>query len=125
MPVKIDPYIVEELAAVDLVIWEAKHPRERFYNTKTMKESTREDKTWVVVQLAGPGSEGDCRAGDKTLRDAVDRAMAYHFPEKLHGVKGALLKLDRAVLELNTVVKWERFMAEEGYEGDRDDFIPF
>lgn len=122
MPVKIDPFIVEELAAMDLVIWEARHPKVPFYNTKTMKESTREDKTWVVVCLAGPGTEGDCSAGDKDLRGAVDRALAYHFPEKLHGLRGALLKLDRAVLELNTVIRWERWQSEGG---DYEDDIPF
>jgi hypothetical protein len=119
MPVKIDPLIVEELAALDLVIWEAKHPRESFYNTKTMKESTREDKSWVLVTLAGPGVE-ECRGGRRTLREAVDAAIT-HSPVvyRVPGLRGSFLRLERAMFDLTLK------MAEQRYDRELDDDIPF
>lgn len=125
MPVKIDPEIVAELEALDLVIWEAKHPKQPFFNEKTGKHSQREDKSWCLVVIAGPGVDGECRAGAATLRAAVDAALAYHFPERFTGLKAALLKLGKEIISLNTQVRWQRHMAEDGYDGDPDDYIPF
>lgn len=124
MPVKINPLILEELAALNLTLWEAKHPRTPFVN-KAGKMSSREDKSWVLISLAGPGVTQECRAGAATLRQAVDSGLAYYFADRVPGIKGAMLKLEKALLELNVSVRWERLMAEDGYTGDRDDFIPF
>lgn len=120
MPVKIDPLIVEELAALDLVIWEAKHPKIPFYNTKTMKESSREDKTWVHVSLAGPGLSQALGAGPN-LRIAVDRAIihsviVYHVP----GLRGKMLRLERALWDLDRALATARIEREFD-----DDDIPF
>lgn len=125
MPVKIDPAIVEELEALDLVIWEAKHQKVAFFNEKTGKQSTREDKSVVFVTLSGPGVERECVARGESLRRAVDNAMAAYFPDRLIGLRGKLVALERAVLDLNTQVHWQRLMAEDGYDGDPDDYIPF
>lgn len=125
MPVKIDPDIVEELRAMDLLLWECRHPKQPFFNEKTGKMSSREDKGWCLVQLAGPGVSGECRAGAPTLRQAVDTALAYYFPDRIGGLKGALLRLDKALLDLTVAIRGQKMMVEEGYDGDWDDFIPF
>lgn len=101
MPVKIDPFIVEELAAIDIVIWEAKHPKQSFFNEKTGKQSTREDKSWVHVSLAGPGLD-ECIGSGPSLRVAVDRAIVhsvivFHVP----GLRGQMLRLERALWDLD------------------------
>lgn len=125
MPVKLDPAIVEELAALDLVIWDAKHLKVPFFNEKTGKHSSREDKSVVFVTLSGPGVERECVSRGETLRRAVDTGLAAYFPERLKGLRGSLVRLERAVLDLNTQVHWQRLMAEDGYDGDPDDYIPF
>ncbi len=115
MPVKIDSAIVEELASMDLVLWEAKHPRVPFYNDKTMKESHREDKTWVLVSIAGPGVE-EIRAGARTLKKAVDAALVHSdLHKRVPGLRGAMLRLERALWDLT------RRCVEDRYEDD----IPF
>jgi hypothetical protein len=121
MPVKIDPEIVEELAAVDLVIWEAKHPKMPFFNEKTGKWSQRENKGRVIVTVAGPGVP-EALGGGTTLREAVDSAIKTSFPDKLKGVRGALLRLDEALLRCYIA------MMELNYKIDPeslDDDVPF
>lgn len=119
MPVKVDLLIVEELAAMDLTLWEAKHPRQAFVN-KAGKMSSREDKGWVIVSLAGPGVTEDARAGAATLREAVDTALAWYFSDRVPGVKGAILRLNKAVWDLS------RRITEDLYDaGEFDDDIPF
>lgn len=125
MPVKLDPAIVEELAAMDLVIWEAKYLKVAVFNEKTGKMSNREDKSKVFVTLSGPGVQREARGQGDSLRTAVDSCMAAWFPERLTGLRGKLVALERAILDLNTQVHWQRLMAEDGYDGDPDDFIPF
>jgi hypothetical protein len=122
MPVKIDPAIVAELQEMDLVIWEAVHPKEPFFNEKTQKHSQRENKGWCMVSLAGPGVDEQRRASGHTLRAAVDAALAYHFPERLVGLRGALLKLDKEMLRLNTAVYGTRLKLTGELD---DDDIPF
>lgn len=114
MPVKIEPAIVEELLAMDLTIWEAKHPRIPFTN-KAGKQSTKEDKSWVVVSLAGPGVE-EARAGAQTLRQAVDAALMHAgLADRVPGLRGAMLRLEMEMWRLG------RLLVEERYEDD----IPF
>lgn len=134
MPVKIDPLIVEELAAMDLVIWEAKHPREDFFNEKTGKQSSREDKSWVFVWLAGPKIPNLQAAGGATLRKAVDAALqgAELSGKHVTGLRGAVLRLDSAVGLLSRTVMHDRLYIEQpGYDrsgafgSDLDDDIPF
>ena len=117
MPVKVDPLIVEELAALDLVLWEAKHPKVAFFNEKTGKMSSREDKGWVIVSLAGPGVTENCLAGQSTLRRAVDTALRTYFADRVPGLKGAMLRLEAALWAT------ERTIAESIY--DPEDDIPF
>lgn len=118
MPVKVDPLIVEELTGMDLTLWEAKHPRQQFINVKG-KSSTREDKGWVIVALAGPGVVEDCRAGAATLRKAVDTALTFHFADRVPGVRGAMMRLEKAMWDLG------RTIMEAAYNADPDDDIPF
>lgn len=125
MPVKVDPLIVEELAAMDLVLWSATHPKRYMLNEKTGKMSLREDKGWCLVSLAGPGVERECNAGAATLRQAVDAALQAFFRDRVTGVKGALLRLGKALHELEGKVRWDRLMLEHEYSGDPDDFVPF
>lgn len=117
MPVKIDPLIVEELAEIDLTIWEAKHPKVPFLNEKTGKMSQRENKGWCIVYLAGPGVDNTPGSGT-TLRAAVDNALMHStLCERVTGLRGAMLRLSAA---LGTC---SRRIAEDMY--DIDDDIPF
>lgn len=125
MPVKIDPQIMEELAAMDLVLWEAKHPRVPFFNEKTQKQSSREDKAWVTVTLMGPGVTNPIPWGAPTLRAAVDKALAWGFMDRVTGLKGAMMWLEKELGTLEGKLRWERMKADMGFEGEDDDFIPF
>lgn len=101
MPVKIDPAIVEELASMDLVIWSAVHPKfPTGCSEKTGKPTMREDKSWVIVTLTGPGVERESSASGPTLRRAVDNALAVYFPDRVSGLKGAMLRLGEAMFGL-------------------------
>lgn len=121
MPVKIDPMIVEELASVDLVLWEAKHPKVPFFNEKTGKQSMREDKSWCVVSLAGPGVD-EARGGGPTLKKAVDAAIVHAgLGERFPGLRGAVLRLEKAVWDLSRFYAYENYKTENGDEDD----IPF
>jgi hypothetical protein len=112
---------VEELAAMDLVLWEAKHPKQVFFNEKTGKMSSREDKDWVVISLAGPGVDGEKPAGASTLRDAVDAALRTYFADRVPGLRGALLRLEKACFETTLCL-----MADRNLAGDCDDNeVPF
>lgn len=121
MPVKIDPAIVEELAALDLVIWEAKHPKRAFFNEKTQKMSQREDKSWCVVSITGPGVDRECSAGAATLRLAVDACLRTYFADRVPGLRGALLRLEHAVFQTALELMSARVLKE----ADDDDDIPF
>lgn len=127
MPVKLDPLIQEELEAMDLTIWTAIHPKQPFWNEKTGKHSQREDKSRVIVTLAGPGiTEGGHGYGG-SLREAVDDALASPvLRDRPKGLKGALTRLEAAMSDLRRVLSWEAIYAREGVAlEDRDDFIPF
>lgn len=127
MPVKPDPIIQEELEAMDLTIWTAIHPKQPFWNEKTGKHSQREDKSRVIVTLAGPGiTEGGYGYGG-SLREAVDDALASPaLRDRPKGLKGALTRLEAAMGDLRRVLSWEAIYAREGVAlEDRDDFIPF
>lgn len=121
MPVKIEPHIVEELASMDLVLWEAKHPKVAFFNEKTGKMSYRERKDWVIISLIGPGVDGDKPAGAPTLREAVDAALRTYFSERIPGLRGAMLRLEKACFETTV-----RLMSDRNLAGsDDDDDISF
>jgi hypothetical protein len=118
MPVKLDPIIIEELASMDLTLWEAKHPRTSFVNAAG-KMSSREDKSWVLVYLAGPGVIGE-HGGGPTLRQAVDAALVYSgLCERVPGVRGAMLRLEK---EVGATVR--QLVEGRCREADDDD-IPF
>lgn len=127
MPVKPDPIIQEELEAMDLTIWTAIHPKQPFWNEKTGKHSQREDKSRVIVTLAGPGiTEGGYGYGG-SLREAVDDALASPaLRDHPKGLKGAMTRLEAAMSDLRRVLSWEAIYAREGVAlEDRDDFVPF
>ena len=132
MPVKPDPIIQEELEAMDLTIWAAIHPKQPFWNEKTGKHSQREDKSRVIVTLAGPGiTEGGHGYGG-SLREAVDDALASPvLRDRPKGLKGAMTRLEAALGDLRRTVLYDRLYIEQpGYDrsvafGDLDDDIPF
>lgn len=120
MPVKIDPAITEELAAMDLVIWEAKHPKRQEVSPKTGKMTTREDKGRVLVSIAGPGVQ-EAPGGGKTLREAVDAALGHSpLAARVPGLRGAMMRLEKAILDLAVSAH-----AQAHYDSDYDDDIPF
>lgn len=121
MPVKIDPDIVDELRDMDLAIWEAKHFKRPVYNEKTGKTTMRENKDWVIVTLAGPGVDHKQGSG-KTLRAAVDSVIVSHFADRVPGVRGKMMVLERELWSLFLV------LMELNYELDPEslnDDIPF
>ena len=78
MPVKVDPEIQEALEALDLTIWEARHPKVvSGVSEKTGKLIHRENKERVNVVLQGPGLPHDCLGFGSTLQAAVDDALAW------------------------------------------------
>jgi len=121
MPVKVDPYVVEELAGLGLVLWEAKHPKHAVTSPKTGKPTLREDKSWVLVALAGPGVE-ETYGGGATLRAAVDSAIR-HSPlcDRVPGLRGAVLRAERALFDLALTMATDRYARGD----DLDDSIPF
>lgn len=123
MPVKLDPILVEELAAMDLTIWSAAYRRNMVFNPKTGKTSSREDKSWITVALAGPGIDEQW-GGGKTLREAVDAAMVPHLVDRVPGLRGALLRLKIALSALTSAVMIRRFN-ENRPEGEEWDDVPF
>lgn len=121
MPVKLDPLIAEELSAMDLVLWEAKHPREAVVSEKTGKPTTREDKSWVLVSLAGPGVD-EARGGGRTLREAVDAAIRHSaLAERVPGLRGSMLRAERALFDLSMRMAESRYDAQV----EPDDDVPF
>lgn len=121
MPVKVDPDIVAELHGMDLTLWEAKHYKRPVLNEKTGKMTMRENKDWVIVSIAGPGVETVQGSGN-TLRAAVDSVIVKHFADRVPGIRGKMMILEREL--------WNLFMAcmESKYELDPeslDDDIPF
>ena len=121
MPVKIDPDIVAELQAMDLTIWAAVHFKHSVLNEKTGKMTLRENKNWTIVTLAGPGVE-QVQGSGKTLREAVDSVVVKHFADRVPGIRGKMMILEREL--------WNLFMVcmELKYELDPellDDDIPF
>lgn len=125
MPVKIDPLIREELASMSLVLWEAKHAKNMVWNEAKGKFTSREDKSWVIVTITGPGVIREVGRGAPTLRQAVDEILRDNFSDRVPGVRGALLRLERALSSLKTHAALQRMMLESEYDGDPDDFIPF
>lgn len=124
MPVKIDPFIVEELRGMDLVIWEAKHPKKPMWDEKQSKYVVREDKSWVTVRLAGPRSGDHAVGGAADLRQAVDAALRSFFPDRVPGLRGSLMRLEQAMLDMNTTAHFAA-MARRGEDNLYDDDIPF
>lgn len=121
MPVKIDPDIVAELQEMNLTIWEAKHFKRPVLNEKTGKMTMRENKDWVIVTIAGPGVDSIQGSG-RTLRLAVDSVIVPHFADRVSGIRGKMMVLEREL--------WNLFMVcmELKYELDPtllDDDIPF
>ncbi len=99
MPVKIDPDIVAELREMDLTIWEAKHFKTEVFNEKLGKMTLRENKNWVIVTIAGPGV-GSTQGSGKTLRDAVDSVIVAHFADRVRGLRGKMMVLERELWNL-------------------------
>lgn len=121
MPVKIDPDIVQELQEMELTIWSAHHPKWYAVNEKTGKLTQRENKEWVIVTLAGPGVE-QAQGSGKTLREAVDTVLVLKFADRVGGLRGKMMVLEREL--------WALFMVcmELKYDLDPstlDDDIPF
>lgn len=128
MPVKIDPEIVEELAAMDLVIWEAMYQKQDVLNEKTGKFSKRENKNWVFCTLAGPGTPEHCIGSGKTLREAVDSVLTKWFADRVPGIRGAMMRLDRELLGLMLDTMEYRYKIAPStiiYDDDIDDDVPF
>lgn len=121
MPVKIDPAITAELQEMDLVLWEAQHPKQPFFNEKTQKHSQREDKSWCLVSLTGPGVTRECRAGAATLRQAVDACLRTYFRDRVPGLRGAMMRLEHEVFTLAIDMMSTRNLSGD----DDDDDIPF
>lgn len=121
MPVKIDPDIVEELQAMDLAIWEAKHMKHEVLNEKTGKMTLRENKNWVIVTIAGPGMVFVSGSG-KTLREAVDRVLVHYFPHRVSGIKGKMMVLESELWKLFMVLMEEKYRIDPE---SLDDDIPF
>lgn len=121
MPVKIDQDIVAELQEMDLTIWEAKHFKTEVFNEKLGKMTLRENKNWVIVTIAGPGVDSTQGSG-KTLRAAVDSVIVSHFADRVPGLRGKMMVLEREL--------WNLFMVcmELKYELNPaliDDAVPF
>lgn len=124
MPVKVDPDIQESLEALNLTIWEARHPKVvSGVSEKTGKLVHRENKERVNVALQGPGLDHDCLGFGSTLQEAVDDALASPaLIGRVTGLKGAMMRLERAVGDLRYGLAAERF--KTGGDDD-DDQIPF
>lgn len=124
MPVKLDPEIAADLAAMDLTIWEAKHPKVvSGVSEKTGKLIHRENKERVNVALAGPGVSAECWGYGSTLQAAVDDALRSPLLiDRVPGLRGAMMRLDRALMELRYGMAAERFKVSPD---DLDDDIPF
>lgn len=127
MPVKIDPIINEQLQAMNLTLWTCIHPKHPFFNEKTGKMSQREDKSRVIVTLAGPGLPDMAHGFGGSLREAVDAALGgKETRERVPGLKGALLRLEAAMDDLRRTVLWEAIYTKNDVDPeDRDDFVPF
>ena len=122
MPVKPDPLITEELAAMELTIWAAIHPKMMLPNAKTGKLTPREDKSRVIVTLAGPGTVGADGYG-ATLRGAVDDALrSPRLIDRVPGLKGKMMRLERELFMLRFAFAAQRYT---NYGSDEDDDIPF
>lgn len=127
MPVKIDPHIVAELAELDLVIWEAKHPKiASGVSPKTGRLVFKESKAWVVAVVTGPGVDGEKHGGGPTLSVAVDAILRTYFADRVPGLRGAILRAERALFDLAQVCSVKSFKLS-GAPGasDYDDDIPF
>lgn len=123
MPVKIEPHIVEELQAMDLVLWECRHPKRPVWNEAKGKNTDREDKEWVIVSLAGPGVPNYVGGGGKTLRLAVDAALTHFLPDRVRGLRGAVMRLEKAMFDLGQACVSTRWKIEGDDLDDGD--IPF
>ena len=124
MPVKLDPDIQEHLESLNLTLWEAKHPKVvSGVSEKTGKLVHRENKDRVNVALQGPVLDHDCLGFGSTLQEAVDDALASPaLIGRVPGLKGAMMRLERAVGDLRYGLAAERFKVDPG---ELDDDIPF
>jgi len=121
MPVKLDPTILEELRGMDLTLWSATHPKQDFFNEKTSRQSTRENKGWVIVALAGPGITKELYGSGATLRVAIDSAIIHGgLADRVTGLRGALMRLEHSVFALQRRISDDLFDA-----GGYDDDVPF
>lgn len=121
MPVKADPIINDELQAMNLTLWTCIHPKQPFFNEKTGKMSQREDKSRVIVTLAGPGLPDMATGFGGSLREAVDAALGgKETRDRVPGLKGALLRLEAAMDDLRRVLIFQRYIGD-----DLDDDVPF
>lgn len=124
MPVKVDPDIQASLEAMNLTLWDVRHPKVvSGVSEKTGKLIHRENKERVNVALQGPGLEHDCLGFGSTLQAAVDDALASPaLIGRVPGLKGSMMRLERAVSDLRYGLAAERFKI--GGDDD-DDQIPF
>lgn len=120
MPVKVDPEIQQSLEALNLTIWEAKHPKiVSGVSEKTGKLVHRENKERVNVVLQGPGLSHDCLGFGSSLQAAVDDALASPaLIDRVPGLKGSMMRLERAVGDLRYGLAAERFKVDP--EDDED-----
>lgn len=134
MPVKVDPDIQASLEAMNLTLWDVRHPKVvSGVSEKTGKLIHRENKNRVHVALQGPGLDRDCLGFGSTLQEAVDDAlMAGGLADRPTGLKGAMLRLEKAVADLSRSTMYERLYTQQsGYDrsvafgDDLDDDIPF
>ena len=123
MPVKVDPDIQASLEAMNLTLWDVRHPKVvSGVSEKTGKLIHRENKERVNVALQGPGLEHDCLGFGSTLQEAVDDALASPaLIGRVPGLKGAMMRLERAVGDLRYGLAAERFKVDP--EDDED--VPF
>lgn len=124
MPVvKIPESIRAELASIGLTVWLAQHPM--IYKEVGATRPTM-DKTRVTIQLNGPGLGAYSPWGKgATVREAVDDAMAHPvLIDRVPGLKGCILRLDRAAGDLTGVLRVAKFCYGRPH-GDLDDEVPF
>ncbi|TXH56991.1 MAG: hypothetical protein E6Q97_05230 [Desulfurellales bacterium] len=123
MPVKVDPDIQASLEAMNLTLWDVRHPKVvSGVSEKTGKLIHRENKNRVHVALQGPGLDRGCLGFGSTLQEAVDDALASPaLIGRVPGLKGSMMRLERAVSDLRYGLAAERFKVDP--EDDED--VPF
>jgi hypothetical protein len=127
MPVKIDREVADRLLDMGLTVWSAKHPKVASgISPKTGKTVFKEDKNWCIVELAGPGLEDNPIGSGKTFRAAARNALKHKcVVDRVPGLYGAMMRLDAALLGLNTEMHFHRLWVEDGAPGSKDDYVTF